>query len=306
VLSNIFVGPAALYFGPDRVVLRWIADKTTQKQRNIAYKPPPFDIAEYYSQFILTFCLGLYFTPFVPLCIPFTAVALIAQYWSLKHMLVKVCAIPPQMSMGFQQYVRHVLRGIMLFWIFVIDGVFERACGGTGECTGDRHGPDQDKPECVCGDGVGLMILIFFFSWIAWTFLPCKSFFCRCFPSCVMACMKCCSRSSATVAPAPGETPRPPREDFAYPMTKQDIQAREEYDGPGSWTYELPTPALYGGIDTSVPIPPEVLEEVHGGDEGGGQTVVVVQNNPAADASPASPPPAPPAPPADAVTPDPA
>jgi hypothetical protein len=247
VIGNIFVGPSLLYFGPDRWFSRLIAGATTQKELNIAYEPPPFDIAEYYGQFILTVAMGLFFSPWVPLTIPATALAITFQYWAIKKMLTKVCKIPPQMSMGYQRFVRHILRGVMLVWIAVTNEVFSNACGG--DCSKD----DNSNDACLCKWDTKVMIIIFYVNWVVWTFCPCRNFFCKCFPKCILWCMAICSKRFVRVAPEPVDIP----EMTGFPMTSEQTEAKELYDGVGSWTYLLPTPAIYGGIDESVPLPPE-------------------------------------------------
>jgi len=235
VVGNSVAPSVYMWLGVDRCLKHCYGSvkAVVQQQLNEAYVPIPFDVAEAWGNFIKTFALGLYFAPFVPLCVPLTAMSLTCQYWAWKRMLITVCANPPAMAATFQGYVRHIIRGVMLVWIFVLDTVFQRACEGSPVCD---SGYENSEEDCICSTEVGFVWTVNIVCWCSWTFLPAKDVLCRCFPACLEGCV---SQNTAKVAPAPNS----PREvEVGFPMSKLERDEKELFDGPGSWTYQLPSP----------------------------------------------------------------
>jgi len=238
VFTNCGIPSFTLWLGIDRWAARFLGARSaiTQKQLDDAYAPAAFDVAAEYGNMIKTFALGLFFAPFVPLTIPITVLALLCQYWVLKSLLCTTFKNPPAMAPVFQKYVRHILRGAMFVWIFVVTEVYERACEGTAVC--DKAYKKTDA--CACNSVAGFWWVVMLVTWCAWTFLPLKSTLCRCFPYFIVCCMRCCSKK-AQVAPEP-ENAEYRAPEHGYPMTAEEIWDKEKFDGPGSWTYKLPSP----------------------------------------------------------------
>ena len=230
VLCNSFFPSLIILSGLDRMPLVWIeaSGATTQKEMDQAYAAPPFDFAEAYGAFIKTFALGLLFAPFVPLTLPITLCSFAAQYWHSRWLLAGVSKIPPQMSLGHLDKVRHILRGVLLAYTLVVVWVYQEACTGLSDC-----GAVED--QCACSSSTFLFLIAFVASWCVWTFIPVRVLWCN-----YVLCRKSCGGNRILPANVETSASQPFIED------PEARRVRELIDGPGSWSYLLPSPNVSG------------------------------------------------------------
>lgn len=66
----------------------------TQKEANMWFEAPPFDIAQKYANNLKTVMISLFFLPMFPLAIPAGLVALICVRWVEKYLLFRRYAAP--------------------------------------------------------------------------------------------------------------------------------------------------------------------------------------------------------------------
>jgi len=70
----------------------------TQSELNRLFTPPKLDLAEAYAAMIKTVAIGVFFGPGLPILYPITALSLTIFFWAWKYALVKVFARPPAFS----------------------------------------------------------------------------------------------------------------------------------------------------------------------------------------------------------------
>ncbi len=215
-VANALAQPLMLVLQPTFYVWRWWAARRAPSQADLdlAYLPWDFDLAEAYALVIKTLAVALLFGQIAPLIYPVTAVALALLYWSLKYTLARHSRHPPAYTAAARDTFRTAVALLLIGHVVVSAVVYRdetcapryrRECGGEGRACGSQLAG-------LLWVGAGAVLA-------GYLAVPV-----RCYPD--------------MFRPAPvdysGQRP--------FPRAGLETQHRELQDGPGSWSYRLPSP----------------------------------------------------------------
>lgn len=103
MIGNVFIGPMSNFLNPFHF-LRWFKRwqissqgdkcKLTQKEADMWFEGPPFDIAQRYANHIKTLMISLFFVSILPLSLPLGMLAIFVHHSVEKYLLLKRHAAP--------------------------------------------------------------------------------------------------------------------------------------------------------------------------------------------------------------------